>query len=204
MSARSSRPCSSASIATTTTPSGELLQRCCRPTPGCRLDLRERRIRQSPLLQAFIWAIPGMVPRAGSCRCYLADRVRAGRDFDMSAHAFRGVFPNTFARGVKRQHSWAIECLLCPGWVWLVRRRFAQPPASGASGPWRTFGDMSEDRQLAAVEQRFARTTDPIALNLFRQLSRMDVCDRRLVLITLDGHLTGVSADLIYARQSPL
>lgn len=56
---------------------------------------------------------------------------------------------------------------------------------------------MSEDPHLAAVEQRSARTTDPIALNLFRQLSRMDVSDRRLVLITLDGHLTGASGERV-------
>jgi hypothetical protein len=61
---------------------------------------------------------------------------------------------------------------------------------------------MSEDRHLAAVEQRSARTTDPIALNLFRQLMRMDVCDRRLVLITLDGHLTGISGERVVLVRS--
>jgi hypothetical protein len=61
---------------------------------------------------------------------------------------------------------------------------------------------MSEDHHLAAVEQRSARTTDPIALNLFRQLMRMDVWDRQLVLITLDGHLTGISGERVVLVRS--
>lgn len=61
---------------------------------------------------------------------------------------------------------------------------------------------MPEDRHLAAVEHRSTRTTDPIALNLFRQLKRMDVCDRRLVLITLDGRLTGASSERVVLVRS--
>lgn len=61
---------------------------------------------------------------------------------------------------------------------------------------------MSDDRHLAAVDVRSTRTTDPIALNLFHQLMQMDICDRRLVLVTLDGQLSGASSERVVLVRS--
>jgi len=50
---------------------------------------------------------------------------------------------------------------------------------------------------LLPVEHRRSATTDPLALNLFRQLQTMDVEDGRFVLAALDGRLGGASSERI-------
>lgn len=53
------------------------------------------------------------------------------------------------------------------------------------------------DPHLRPAEERSSQTTDPVALNLFRQLCEMDDCDRRFVLRELDGSLASASSERI-------
>lgn len=56
---------------------------------------------------------------------------------------------------------------------------------------------VSAADHLPPVEHRRSATTDPLALNLFRQLQTMDVDDCRFVLAALDGRLGGASSERI-------
>ena len=55
----------------------------------------------------------------------------------------------------------------------------------------------TDEAHMRPAEERSSLTTDPVALNLFRQLREMDDCDRRFVLRELDGSLASVSSERI-------
>jgi len=60
------------------------------------------------------------------------------------------------------------------------------------------------DPHLRPAEERSSQTTDPVALNLFRQLREMDDGDRRFVLRELDGSLASASSERIVLVRSAM
>jgi hypothetical protein len=56
---------------------------------------------------------------------------------------------------------------------------------------------VTEADHLHPVECRRPATTDPLALNLFRQLQKMNIDDCRCVLAALDGRMSGASSERI-------
>jgi len=55
---------------------------------------------------------------------------------------------------------------------------------------------------LIPVKERSIRTTDRVALNLFRQLRRMTAADRRFVLSALDSRIGGALDERVVAVRS--
>ena len=60
------------------------------------------------------------------------------------------------------------------------------------------------EAHLRPAEERSSLTTDPMALNLFRQLREMDDRDRRFVLQQLDGSLASASSERIVLVRSAM
>jgi Homing endonuclease associated repeat len=60
------------------------------------------------------------------------------------------------------------------------------------------------EAHLRPAEERSSLTTDPMALNLFRQLREMDDRDRRFVLQQLDGSLASASSERIVLARSAM
>jgi len=63
---------------------------------------------------------------------------------------------------------------------------------------------VTAEPYLRPAGERSALTTDPVALNLFRQLRKMDDCDRRFVLRELDGSLASASSERIVLVRSAM
>jgi hypothetical protein len=66
------------------------------------------------------------------------------------------------------------------------------------------IGCVSEDCHLVAVPDRSLRTTDPVALNLFRQLRKMSEVDCQFVLAALESRLVGASSERMELARSAI